>query len=856
MSNVILRRLFLLGVVVLLAIGAAGGDFTCPSIEISPYEPVVTIIHPEHDAEFEESETIALIAQVENMYGQAPMLVTVTWFSDLDGELGSGTCDENWESQLEVSSLSLGMHRITALAQNPGGIMSAQSTIEISIEMPKLDQMVVLPLEMLISVGQVYSSFSIYNSGTTSFSWTALEDLDSMTLSHTSGSLSTGESVQVGMSIDRTVISHNEVGTIEIEAGEAGSAEIGVTVSYGSDWYDDYDFASKGVIGYWPFDCDTSDYSGNDDHGAPYGVTCTSGAFGQAYLFDGTDDFVDCGIPSYAPGSLSISAWIKAEGDDTTLPLVSRTRYANGNGSDDPFMAAILGDSSSEGPGTPIMVIDGSDSQDDKVAGSQNLLDNSWHHLAFTYDQDTRHMALYVDGILENSASGPSGIVDWAGVPLYIGASVLATGGPEDVFKGIIDEVVMFDRALSDSEAAALVSDDDADGIADFWSENTPVRIPVFVDQAGSRGVAHSGSGNDAVCIDYDNDGDLDLYVTNGPGSSVFYRNTGNGSFENITGAVGLSNRGNRLQAIDYDNDGWMDLFASDWSQDGYVKLYRNTGNGTFEGTTDSSGLSALSEGSGAAWGDYDGDGFVDIYLSSEGRLFRNNRDGTFDEATDVAFDFSLPLLSASEFIDYDQDGYADLFLAPSQGTFALLRSIGDGTFEDVSVIAEINIASDRGELAIGDYNGDGYPDIFVLGGGPGNFLFSNNGDGTFTEIADSAGVKATPGTGRSEAAFADFDQDGDQDLFANGGRYGSNAFFRNDGGTFTDITHLTGLSNTDDTHGIAVGDFNGDDLPDIYEVNFTGYGSSTNRLFVNGASSGEGESEGEAEGEGEGEGE
>jgi len=147
----------------------------------------------------------------------------------------------------------------------------------------------------------------------------------------------------------------------------------------------------------------------------------------------------------------------------------------------------------------------------------------------------------------------------------------------------------------------------------------------------------------------------------------------------------------------------------------------------------------------------------------------------------------------------------------------------------------DINLLSGDARIAVGDYDGDGFQDIYVFGGGSHNYLFSNNGDGTFSEVTLAAGVDTTAGNGYNDVEFLDFDLDCDLDLFTNGGRYGSNNFFRNNGdGTFTDITALTGLSNTDDTHDIAVGDFNNDGYPDIYEVDFTGYGSSANKLFVN----------------------
>jgi len=349
-----------------------------------------------------------------------------------------------------------------------------------------------------------------------------------------------------------------------------------------------------------------------------------------------------------------------------------------------------------------------------------------------------------------------------------------------------------------------------------------------FQNVTRHAGVGNSGSGNGAVWIDYDNDHDLDLYVVNDPGSGAFYRNKGDGTFENVS--AGLTLNGADPETADYNRDGYVDVVVGNA---GNAKLYRNTGGGTFVDETASSGIS-VGVSVFPVWGDYNRDGRPDLYFGEAGRLFRNNGDGTFTDTTSSAFASAPPGRCHPAWIDYDRDGYDDLFLAPVNGDFVLYRSKGNGTFEDVSAQATIKLRSKDCRLAIGDYNGDKYPDIYVFRGGSKNLLFRNNKDGTFSEVAHLAGVCETSDKGMSDVAFFDYDGDGDLDLFANGGRYGSNNFFRNDGEKFTDITAFTGLSNTDDTHDIAIGDYNGDGSPDIYEVNFTGYGSSVNKLFRN----------------------
>ena len=358
-----------------------------------------------------------------------------------------------------------------------------------------------------------------------------------------------------------------------------------------------------------------------------------------------------------------------------------------------------------------------------------------------------------------------------------------------------------------------------------------------FHDITRSAGVGNSGSGNAAAWIDYDNDGDLDLYVVNHPGRGAFYCNKGDGAFESVS--IGLDGVGNCIVIADYNADGHMDILVG--SGTGNVRLYRNTGDGKFVNETASSGIS-VPHSEFAAWGNYDGDGKPDLFVGGNAKckLYSNNGDGKFIDKTAEAFDVNtvLGLRAQPAWIDYDRDGDDDLFLVPyrDNGNLVLYCNKGGGTFTDVSKAAKVNLPVKKlsARIAVGDYNGDKYPDIYVFRGRSENLLFRNNKNGTFSENAAAAGVQTTSDRGTSGVAFFDYDGDGDLDLFANGGRYGRNNFFRNDGGKFTDITALTGLSNTDDTHDIAIGDYNGDGSPDIYEVNFTGYGSSVNKLYRN----------------------
>ena len=352
---------------------------------------------------------------------------------------------------------------------------------------------------------------------------------------------------------------------------------------------------------------------------------------------------------------------------------------------------------------------------------------------------------------------------------------------------------------------------------------------PTFVNVAGAAGVAAIGSGNDCAFLDYDRDGFLDVYFVDHPwGGGGFYRNDGDGTFTSVS--VGVSGVGNLIAPADFDHDGWTDLLMS---FQGNVKLYRNT-HGGFADVTAASGVTHTDMYFGVCWGDYDGDAYPDLFAATTPVLYRNNGDCTFTDVTAAAGIAFPPEQNDARFLDYDRDGRDDIFIAPYQRNCMLYRNNGDGSFTDVSAAAGVDVFTNDPRLAVADVNNDAHPDVYVYLGASDNMLFVSNGDGTFTEAAVAWGVRTTANWGHYDCAFLDCDCDGDADLFADGGRYGGNNFFRNDGDHFVDVTAESGLSNTDDAHAIAVGDYDNDGDPDIYEVCFTGYGSPANKLYRN----------------------
>jgi enediyne biosynthesis protein E4 len=258
---------------------------------------------------------------------------------------------------------------------------------------------------------------------------------------------------------------------------------------------------------------------------------------------------------------------------------------------------------------------------------------------------------------------------------------------------------------------------------------------------------------------------------------------------------------------LDYDNDGWMDIYLVNSGKCDFFNpdpplrdaLYRNNRDGTFTDVTEKAGVAAGGYGMGVAAGDYDGDGFPDLYVSQYGRsiLYHNNGDGTFTDVTEKAGLAAPGWASSAVWFDYDNDGRLDLFVCrfvdfdKSKNKFCgndrtgeryyciprvyapahswLFHNNGNGTFTDVS--QESGIAKSLGKawgVVATDINNDGWMDLFVANDTVANFLFLNK-HGKFTDIGLEAGV-AYSQDGRERSGMgvdsADFDQDGWQDLF------------------------------------------------------------------------------------------
>ncbi|MGH9369775.1 MAG: FG-GAP repeat domain-containing protein, partial [Thermoanaerobaculia bacterium] len=243
---------------------------------------------------------------------------------------------------------------------------------------------------------------------------------------------------------------------------------------------------------------------------------------------------------------------------------------------------------------------------------------------------------------------------------------------------------------ILDPSGGAVVDDFDGDGRLDVVTTTINPCAPMhffrnqgsgrFQERTAEAGLDAQRGGLNLIHADYDNDGALDLLVLRGGWFGAdgrqrlsLLRNDGHGSFADVTRGAGLAARAYPTQAgafADYDNDGWLDLFVGSEADDEGIaypsRLFHNRGDGTFEEVAEKAGVENFRMAKGVAWGDYDGDGWPDLYVSNIGpnRLYRNNRDGTF---TDVAAAAGVLEPSgrsfATWFFDYDNDGWLDLWV-------------------------------------------------------------------------------------------------------------------------------------------------------------------------------------------------
>ena len=390
--------------------------------------------------------------------------------------------------------------------------------------------------------------------------------------------------------------------------------------------------------------------------------------------------------------------------------------------------------------------------------------------------------------------------------------------------------------------------------------------LPEFPQLAAAAGIDIMGHAGGVAVEDFDGDGRLDVMVTSsGPLDQMhLFHNNGDGTFTDVTRKSGLMGEigGLNLVLTDYNNDGHVDVLVLRggwWGQSGCypMSLLKNNGDGTFDDVTVRAGLISEHPTNTAAWADFDGDGWLDVFVGHEStkenphpsQLFHNNHDGTFTEVGAASGLGELGFVKGVAWGDYNNDGRPDLYVSVMYGKNHLFRNDGPRDAKDIrqgwkftDVAAEAGVDKQSNSFATWffDYDNDGWPDIFVAGysleessdvgafelGRPTRAelpkLYRNMHDGKFKDVTAETHMDRTILT--MGASFGDLDNDGWLDVYLGTGdsTYQAllpNRMFRNDAGNrFQDVTTAGDFGHLQKGHGVAFADLRGTGFEDVFE--------------------------------------
>ncbi len=337
---------------------------------------------------------------------------------------------------------------------------------------------------------------------------------------------------------------------------------------------------------------------------------------------------------------------------------------------------------------------------------------------------------------------------------------------------------------ISDNGEACAWGDVNSDGLLDIFLGNFDGYEPthklfrntgtVFEDITQGSGIPYDQIIRSSTWADYDNDGKPDLLIATilAPSFPILLKNIDGTKFKDVSESAGITKKGTIFHAIwgDYNNDGFIDILQVNLGPRPY--LYKNNGDGTFSEVSESAGL-GVERANSAIWFDYNNDGFLDIYFANGGEnsLYKNNGDGTFTKIQDAGGASGDKRWRTSGVCsgDYNNDGYIDIYISNiSSQRNALYRNNGDGTFSDVTEKTGTADVGDGRTCAFVDFNNDGFLDIFTTNHTQPNRLYKNDGKGKFVDVASKVGI-AIPIIDVFGASWGDYNGDAFMDVFLTG---------------------------------------------------------------------------------------
>ena len=363
----------------------------------------------------------------------------------------------------------------------------------------------------------------------------------------------------------------------------------------------------------------------------------------------------------------------------------------------------------------------------------------------------------------------------------------------------------------------------------------------LFTDITLQSGINFTGSSEGVCLFDYNNDGWDDIFFTTRGGSRLYlYKNEGGMTFTDVTlnSNLGIVIEGRTPVSGDYDNDGDLDLFIG--NANGHSLLFQNDGSGQFQDVTSISGISVSNQVRGCSWVDYDRDGFLDLYvglLHISNKMYRNNGDGTFvDLAQTIGVEgpSTAGVIMGLGFIDYDRDGDQDLFITQDNNLGNILYKNEGEFFIDVSDYTNVDLNVMGMGVAFGDINRDGNFDFYTTNLYE-NSLLLNSQTNIFSDISEQSGTEDIPGSMGWGTFFFDANNDGWVDIYNNNetgfGGIPNSLFINDKDSTFTMMGEESGVVLHNNGYGSAFSDLDHDGDLDMVLVGHPSSVGSVNLL-------------------------